>query len=49
MNNLLIDVLLCVGAGFFGMLAVVTPVIYLMVWAAEKYYTKQYKKAGWLK
>ena len=49
MNLILTDVLFYVGIGFVGMLAVGIPFIYLMVWGAEKWLTKQYKKAGWLK
>jgi hypothetical protein len=36
------DVLLYVGAGFFGMLAVA----YGVIWAAEKWLTKRAEKAG---
>ena len=46
MNLILTDVLFYVGIGFVGMLAVGIPFIYLMVWAAEKYLTKQAKKEG---
>ena len=48
-NNLLLDVLLCVGAGFFGMLAVAFPLFYLVIWAAEKYLTRKEKKSGRMK
>jgi len=48
-NNPLLDVLLCVGVGFVGMLAVAFPLFFLVIWAAEKWLTRKEKKTGRMK